>query len=214
MSLSTFNISTACFTWSNTASIHVVLHYGKSLRLATCEFYGVFGQECLRSLQVQNRVINHIAIAVTNAQKAAEWYSRFLGFQLIGNIIHHIARADHPDASTFGIYPESLQELKVGCMATGNGVGLEIIEFANPETWTTDEFKHQKAGYSYICITDSDPAALAVSLVAAGGKRLTTALLSRQEVNCLHVTDPWGNVIEIRDTNFDRFASLTNAGQR
>lgn len=167
-----------------------------------------------RSQQIPNRVVNHIAIAVTNAQKAAEWYSQCFGFQLIGNVVHQVARAEHPDASTFGIYPESLQELKVACMATGNGVGLEIIEFVDPHTWATDDLKHQKAGYSYICITDSDPDALAVKIVAAGGKRLSPAPLSIQEVSCSHVTDPWGNVLEIRDINFDRFASLMYPGYR
>ena len=99
-------------------------------------------------------------------------------------------------------------------MATGNGVGLEIIEFVDPQTWATDDFKHQKAGYSYMCITDSDPDALALKIVAAGGKRLSSAPPSIQEVSCSHVTDPWGNVLEIRDINFDRFASLMYPGYR
>ena len=165
--------------------------------------------------QIQNRVINHIAITVADAQKAAEWYSNILGFQLIGNHIHRINRSEHPNSSTFGIYPESLQELKVACMATDNGIGFEIIEFVDPKTYLLSErFDYQRGGFSHICVTDPDPDALVIRLVAAGGKRVSETVNPVPAVKRLYATDPWRNVIEILDISFERFASLSHPGYR
>lgn len=168
-------------------------------------------------LQIPNRVVNHIALAVTDVLQAVEWYRDILGFELIGDHIHSIKRSEHPTASTFGIYPDTLQELKVGCMATGNGVGLEIIEFVDPKTYLSSqrfESDYQRGGFFHLCITDADPDALVKRIVASGGRRIGSTVSPVPTVKCLYAADPWGNVVEILDISFERFAGLFYPGHR
>jgi catechol 2,3-dioxygenase-like lactoylglutathione lyase family enzyme len=137
------------------------------------------------------------------------------GFEVIGNKIHHIRRAETPDASTFSLYPAALQDVKVACMATGNGVGLEVFEFIEPKTYVPEEsFVYQRGGFFHISVTDPDPDALVKRMIAAGGSQIGVTVRPVSEVKCVYATDPWGNVFEILDISFERFASLFHAGHR
>ena len=100
-------------------------------------------------------------------------------------------------------------------MATGNGVGFEIFEFIDPKTYMPEEkFEYRRGGFFHICITDSNPDALAEKVVAAGGKQIGVTVNPVPTVTCLYTADPWGNVIEILDISFERFASLFHPGVR
>ncbi len=102
-------------------------------------------------------------------------------------------------------------------MATGNGVGLEIIEFVNPHTYLpTQKFEkdYQRGGFFHLCITDPDPDILAERIVARGGRRIGVTVRPVSPVKCLYAADPWGNVVEILDISFERFASLFYPGHR
>jgi hypothetical protein len=140
-----------------------------------------------------------------------EWYSTQLGFELIGNAIQHISRASEPDAGIFRIYPDTLTKVKIAYMATGNGVGFEIFEFPQEQEQReqrADRFQYSRGGFFHICVTDAQPLQLAERVVAAGGQMVGQAVkLGRDaSVDCLYVADPWGNVIEILSTSFERLA--------
>lgn len=167
------------------------------------------------STQATNQVINHIGLNVPNVEKAVKWYSKMFGFQLMGNKVHYTKRSENPGSSKFSVYPESLQELKVALMTTGNGIGLEIFEFIEPKTYVPEDFfEYRRAGFFHICITDPDPDALADKIVAAGGSRIGVTVRPVPTVKCIYTSDPWGNVIEILDISFERFASLFHPGVR
>ncbi|KAL2835664.1 Glyoxalase/Bleomycin resistance protein/Dihydroxybiphenyl dioxygenase [Aspergillus pseudoustus] len=162
-----------------------------------------------------NRVFNHVAVSVPNCKAAADWYSKVLGFQLIGNRIHCIKRSERPNDPIFSIYPASLNEVNMAYMTTGNGVGFELFEFLDPKTYVPETtFEYHRGGFFHVCVTDSDPDALADSIVREGGKRIGSTVSPVTDVICLYAADPWGNVVEILDASFDRMASLASAGVR
>jgi catechol 2,3-dioxygenase-like lactoylglutathione lyase family enzyme len=160
-------------------------------------------------------VFNHVAVSVPDCKGAVEWYTKLFGFQLLGNKIHHIKRSEQPDGAIFGIYPDSLDEVKLAYMSTGNGVGFEIFEFVTPKTYVPEKsFEYHRGGFFHVCVTDANPDALADRMVEAGGKRIGVTVKPATDVKCLYASDPWGNVIEILDISFERLATLSGDGAR
>ncbi|KAG8632078.1 hypothetical protein KVT40_001218 [Elsinoe batatas] len=163
-----------------------------------------------------SRVLNHIAVSVPSVTDAVAFYRDILGFQLIGDVTHHIKRHDAPDAAIFAIYPSSLNEVKIAYMSTGNGVGFEMFEFVDPKSYTPAEtFEYHRGGFFHACVTDADPEGLAEKVVAAGGKRIGSSVdLLGKGIKCLYTADPWGNVIEVLDISFERLATLAAPDER
>ncbi len=124
--------------------------------------------------------------------------------------ICHIKRAEQPNDPIFQIYPENLQEVKLAKMVTGNGVGFELFQFINPGFKPAGTFaqQYQHGGFFHICVTDSDPEALAKKFKAAGGKQVgqTVDPSGRGEIVCMYLADPWGNIVEVLDVGFEFMA--------
>ncbi|KAF6813378.1 hypothetical protein CPLU01_14667 [Colletotrichum plurivorum] len=159
------------------------------------------------------RPINHIAISVNDIEAVTKWYSETLGFQVIGNRIFHIKRSKNPSAAIFAIYGEALQEVKLAYMATGNGVGFEVLQFLDPGFKANSvDFEYKCGGFFHVCVTDPHPDALAEKVVRSGGSRQgTTVAVAGGAATCVYVKDPWGNVVEILDSSFDRMATMDAA---
>ncbi|KAL0935103.1 uncharacterized protein CTRU02_209694 [Colletotrichum truncatum] len=156
------------------------------------------------------RPINHVAVSVGDIEAVTMWYSQVLGFQIIGNRIFHIKRSENPEAAIFAIYGEALREVKLAYMTTGNSVGFEVFQFLDPAFKANDvDFEYNRGGFFHICVTDPHPDALADKVVQYGGSRQgVTVKVAGGGAACVYVKDPWGNVIEILDTSFDRMAAM------
>lgn len=160
-------------------------------------------------MQVHTRPINHIAVSVNDIDAVVKWYTEVLGFGLIGDIMH-IKRSNDPSSPMFRIYGDSLHEVKLAYMATGNGVGFEVFQFIDPAFQpNARSFEYNRAGLFHICVTDIDPDTLAEEVVRRGGSRQgVTCKIAGGALTCVYVQDPWGNVVEILDKAFDRMATL------
>jgi catechol 2,3-dioxygenase-like lactoylglutathione lyase family enzyme len=149
---------------------------------------------------------------VQDVEAVVKWYTDVMGFQLIGSKIVHIKRSEDPSAAIFSIYGSSLQEVKLAYMATGNGVGFEVFQFLDPGFKKLDaEFEYNRGGFFHICVTDSNPEALAETVAKEGGSRIGTTV-DLGIAHCLYVKDPWGNVIEILDMSFERLTTQLIGG--
>ncbi|KAE8423566.1 Glyoxalase/Bleomycin resistance protein/Dihydroxybiphenyl dioxygenase [Aspergillus pseudocaelatus] len=168
--------------------------------------------------QVHNRVINHVALAVCSIEDVIDWYSKIFGFTLVGSI-QHIMRDQDPDAAIFGIYPGHLNEVKLAWLVTGNGVGFELFEFLDPRTQPqsvqeTFERRFHCPGFFHICVTDKDPESLAARVKKAGGRQVgVTVDPLKSGVECLYVSDPWGNIVEILNVSFEHLAVAAAHGR-
>jgi catechol 2,3-dioxygenase-like lactoylglutathione lyase family enzyme len=150
-----------------------------------------------------------VAVSVQDIEAVTKWYTKNLGFQVIGGKIMHMKRADTPDSPIFTIYGDSLHEVKLAYMATGNGVGFEIFQFIKPGFRENEaDFEYHRSGFFHVCVTDPTPDVLADQIVADGGSRQGSAVTLAGGVRCIYVKDPWGHVIEILSVAFDRLATM------
>jgi len=165
-------------------------------------------------MQTHSRPINHIGISVEDIEAFTSWYTDNLGFELIGGKIIHARRSETPSAPIFAIYGQSLKEVKIAFMTTGNGVGFEVFQFIDPafvaaaSDPAVGEFAYHRGGLFHICVTDKNPDALADRIVAAGGSRMGTTVQLVGGIVCLYAKDPWGNVVEVLDHSFERLTTL------
>lgn len=143
-------------------------------------------------------------MSVSDVNATADWYRRVLGFQLLGEICH-VTRSGNPNDPIFGIYPDTLQEVKMAKMDTGNGVGFEIFEFINPGFKAAKTFEYERGGFFHICVTDPDPEALAKKFEAEGGRKIgnTVDPSGRGEIVCMYLADPWNHIVEVVDVGFE-----------
>lgn len=150
-------------------------------------------------------------MSVPDIDAVTKWYTKVFGFQIVGGRILHIKRSEQPASPIFAIYGESLNEVRMAYMTTGNGVGFEVFEFIDPIFKTNDaDFEYDRGGYFHICFTDPNPDELAEAVVANGGSRIgVTVQVAGDRATCVYVKDPWGNVVEILDVSFDRMATMS-----
>lgn len=145
---------------------------------------------------------------MADIEAVTKWYIEVFGFQIIGGKIQHVKRSEAPSAPVFAIYGESLNEVKIAYMATGNGVGFEVFEFIDPGfKKNAADFEYYRGGFFHICVTDANPDDLADKVVSRGGSRVGTTVKLEEIITCLYVKDPWGHVVEILDTSFERLAT-------
>lgn len=157
-----------------------------------------------------NRSFNHVGVSVPDAATVVEWYSRVLGFKLIGPIVH-IKRSENPEDPIFMIYPDTLQEVKLAKMTTGNGVGFEVFEFVTPKMKESAFFEYERRGFFHICVTDANPDELCKTFEAEGGKRIGAKVdpSGRGMIQCQYLADPWGNVVEVLDVGYEVMGCLS-----
>ncbi|KAJ3529025.1 hypothetical protein NM208_g9942 [Fusarium decemcellulare] len=156
-----------------------------------------------------SRPINHVGVSVNDIEAVTKWYTEVMGFTLANNKIKHIKRSEDPGNGIFRIYPESLQEVKLAFMITGNGVGFEVFEFLDPIHQKVSSFEYNRGGFFHLCVTDPDPEGLLSKVLSMGGSKIGEPVVnSPSGSKCLYFKDPWGNAIEVLDTSFDRMATM------
>lgn len=101
--------------------------------------------------------MNHVAISVPSIVDAVAFYTTTCDFKLVGDTIHYLKRDESLNTSIFEMYLSSLKQVKVARMTTGNDVGLEIIEFVDPQCVPALEFEYNRGGWFHICLTYPDP---------------------------------------------------------
>ncbi len=144
--------------------------------------------------------INHIGLTVSSIEKAIEWYSNLFGFELIIGPLPL-----QPDDSHFGqlaidILGGRLKSGQFAHLKTGNGIGLELFEFDDPESGSKENnMEYWKNGIFHFAITDPNPEQLATKIVSNGGKQRTKNwdIFPGGDRKLVYCEDPWGNIIEI-----------------
>lgn len=118
-------------------------------------------------------------------------------------------REENPDHGIFTIYGDSLHKGRCGFLLSENGIGLEVFQFDSPaQQKITKPFEYHKSGFFHICLTDPDPRGLSMKLQKAGASTIGRPIDIYQDdqVWCLYLTDPWGNVVELLNIDFEKNA--------
>ncbi len=168
------------------------------------------------------RVINHVAISVTDIDVAMAWYHDVLGFTVIGAATDIIVN----NSTSMGIllsqmYGPEMKRVKMGHMTAGNGVGLEFFQFVDPPTQyhnvtsgTNQQFEYTRAGFFHICVTDPNIEDLVQRIVQTGGKQISPVLtiFTNETYHAVYCLDPFGNLVEVMSASYER--TLSNRDSR
>ncbi|KAB5513622.1 hypothetical protein GE09DRAFT_628820, partial [Coniochaeta sp. 2T2.1] len=153
--------------------------------------------------------VNHIAIAVPDLEAAVKWYVDVLGAEELRPIGIH-DRNENPHAPIFKIYPTNLNRVRIACLTTGNGVGLELFQFEDPKIEPGCEANLERdisrGGFFHMALTTDDIDGLTEKIVKNGGKVLGEKV-PIYEHEAVYVEDPWGNVVELLSASFERIMS-------
>ncbi|MEL6579631.1 MAG: VOC family protein [Cyanobacteria bacterium J06621_12] len=152
------------------------------------------------------KTINHIGLTVTDLDKAIAWYQEILGYRLILGPLDLVPDDTHFGRMARDILGSRLKRGRFAHLATGNGVGLELFEFDDPEAGQRENsMEYWKNGYYHIAITDPDVAQLAEQIVVSGGKQRTKVweIFPDSGYYLVYCEDPWGNVIEIYSHSYE-----------
>ena len=156
---------------------------------------------------VYPRNINHVCITVTDIDAAVKWYQDLFGCTVI---MAPIAAAD--DGGYFAeiiedIFGPGFGEMKLAHLATGDGVGIELFQFANPKSERReDNFEYWKTGIFHICLTDPEIETLAKRIDESGGKQRSKVwkLWPDKPYKVCYCEDPWGNIIELSSHSYEQ----------
>jgi len=153
------------------------------------------------------RTMNHVGITVTDIDAAVKWYRELFGCRVI---MAPIAVAD--DGSYFAeiladIFGPGFDQVKMAHLTTGDGIGIELFEFAKPKSVRPDDnFEFWKTGIFHICLTDPEIETLAETIAASGGKQRSKVwqLWPDKPYKVCYCEDPWGNIIEISSHSYEQ----------
>jgi catechol 2,3-dioxygenase-like lactoylglutathione lyase family enzyme len=162
------------------------------------------------------RVVNHIAVRVTDLEKAVKWYQEILGFDLINCDV--IATDDSSlIASNFRAIFGPHVKVKVAWLSAGNQVGFEIFEFVEPKAeLRPNNFEYWKSGFFHICITDPNIDELCRKIEESGGlmqisqkdekqcKEILIASERNTDHKLVYCKDPFGNIVEILTRSYEQ----------
>ncbi|CAF3810031.1 unnamed protein product [Rotaria sp. Silwood1] len=155
------------------------------------------------------RPMNHVGISVTDIDAVLAWYRDVLGFTVLVAPVEIVVNNSTSMGSLLSqMYPPEMKRVKMAHITSGNGVGLELFQFIDPPTRrpNTTSFEYSRAGLFHICVTDPEPEILIRRIVATGGKQLSPVLtvFSGEIYQAVYCLDPFGNVVEIMTTSYER----------
>jgi catechol 2,3-dioxygenase-like lactoylglutathione lyase family enzyme len=160
--------------------------------------------------------LNHIGITVPDIHAAIDWYGRVFGFRRIMGPRRLEANLSATAESAHVLGPRFRAALQAH-LVTGNGIGLELFQFLEPETETPDDnLEYWKTGFWHLCFTDPDIEGLTERIVAEGGKKRTDVweFIPGTDRKLCYCEDPFGNVIEIFSHSYEQtFANWPNEGR-
>jgi catechol 2,3-dioxygenase-like lactoylglutathione lyase family enzyme len=89
--------------------------------------------EVLQLMIVYPRTINHIAVSVTNLDKAVKWYQEVFGFDVINGPVEIVVDDSPLGIILKDIHGPNLKKIRVVWLSSGSQVGFEIFEYIDPK---------------------------------------------------------------------------------
>lgn len=156
-----------------------------------------------------SRAMNHVAVSVTDINRAVKWYGEIMGFTTLMEPVE--ISTDPPDTHIAkiarSVFGTRLKKMLLCHMSSGNGVGFEIFQFVEPKAELRENnFEYWKNGFYHICVTDPNIEELVKRIASSGGKQRTEILelvpgTGRTICFC---EDPFGNIIEIYSHSYEQ----------
>ena len=157
---------------------------------------------------VYPKTINHIAVSVTNLDKAVKWYQEVFGFNVINGPVEIVADDSALGMVVKDIHGPNFKKMRVVWLSSGNQVGIEIFEYLDPkaERRINDNYEYWKSGFFHICVTDPNIEELCRKISETGGKQRSKIwdIAPSKGHKIAFCEDPFGNVIEIYTHGYEQ----------
>jgi catechol 2,3-dioxygenase-like lactoylglutathione lyase family enzyme len=148
------------------------------------------------------RALAHIGVTVPDLDRAVAWYQDVLGLELLLGPVEVETNDSHTGDQVRDVFGRDRIRFRQAHLSMGNGVALEMFEFAEPPGMTRpDNFEFWKTGVFHICIVDRDIDTLVERIEATGGRLRTRKVWSvfsdQPKYRFCYCEDPFGNIIEL-----------------
>ncbi|MBV9820402.1 MAG: VOC family protein [Solirubrobacterales bacterium] len=154
------------------------------------------------------RAFSHIAVAVTDLERAIDFYTGVFGcYHLMGPVeLDEQADAETPIGRILtASYGSGWHSLRVARLAMSDSVGIELQQFANAEL-AQEPPGYRTTGVSHFSVQDPDIEGLAQRIVEHGGSQRTPVqdfYPGEKPFRLVYCQDPFGNIIEIDTHSFE-----------
>lgn len=143
-------------------------------------------------------VITHIGLAVTDLDKAIDWYEKVLNFKLIAGPYSFQQEKEDAYNMTNDLLGNHIKKMRNAHLIGENQVGIELFEFQVPKT-IKRESDIQEAGFFHLCIIADNVKEKAAEIQKSGGKIRSSMwnTWAGKPYYLVYCEDPFGNIIEL-----------------
>jgi catechol 2,3-dioxygenase-like lactoylglutathione lyase family enzyme len=156
---------------------------------------------------VYPRTINHIAVSVTDLDKAVKWYKEVFGFTVVNGPVEFEADDSSLGIVARDIHGPNFRKMRMVWLNSGNQVGFEMFEYIDPKAERRiDNFEYWKSGFFHICVTDPNIEELCKRISDSGGRQRSRIwdVVPDKGYKIAFCEDPFGNVIEIYTHSYEQ----------
>ena len=159
---------------------------------------------------VYPRTINHIAVSVTDLNRAVKWYKEVFGFTVVNGPVEFEADDSSLGIAARDIHGPNFRKMRMVWLSSGNQVGFEMFEYIDPKAERRiDNFEYWKSGFFHICVTDPNIEELCKRISDSGGRQRSRIwdVDSDKGYKIAFCEDPFGNVIEIYTRSYEQLVT-------
>lgn len=152
------------------------------------------------------RAFSHIGLSVPDLNKAVKFYTEVMGWY----IIMEPSTIQEDDTSSIGImckdvFGSGWGSFNIAHLSTGDGIGIEIFEFAKNE-YPENNFEYWKTGIFHYAVQDVNLEDLVAKIVTHGGKQrmpIREYYPGEKPYRMVYCEDPFGNLVEIYSHSYE-----------
>jgi catechol 2,3-dioxygenase-like lactoylglutathione lyase family enzyme len=140
--------------------------------------------------------VGHVGIAVSDLDRAVEWYSGALGLDALGPPVEVSPNEGH--AGTVAADVLGSVSFRQAHLASANGVGVELFEFAGRDgPWS---------GIFHVCFVPPSLDRTAARIAASGGRRTSRIwhIFPDAPYRTCYCEDPFGTTVELYSHSHER----------
>lgn len=159
---------------------------------------------------VYPRTINHIAVSVTDLNRAVKWYKEVFGFTVVNGPVEFEADDSSLGIAARDIHGPNFRKMRMVWLSSGNQIGFEIFEYIDPKAERRiDNFEYWKSGFFHICVTDPNIEELCKRISDSGGRQRSRIwdVDPDKGYKIAFCEDPFGNVIEIYTHSYEQLVT-------